>query len=186
MNADIHSDKEDKGYKTHTNQRQRYTQFSSQKLFSSWIILQYTSIESHSNLIIGGYLANATLVYPYVSISYLIACSSLDESNIFVHLYWKGEKNNTKSYKAREDQHQQVRLWTKPMPSSICIDEEFILTIFRIINYHLTSVLTFMLRLAIASCICNFSLLLYSCCVCVCMCVFFLLLFSWKGSDWKE
>ena len=29
MNADIHSDKEDKGYKTHTNQRQRYTQFSS-------------------------------------------------------------------------------------------------------------------------------------------------------------
>ena len=45
-------------------------------------------------------------MYPYFSISYLIAGSSLDESNAFVHLYRQGEKNNTKSYKAREEQHQ--------------------------------------------------------------------------------
>ena len=37
--------------KTHTNQKQRYTQPSPQKLFSSWILLQFTSIESHSKLI---------------------------------------------------------------------------------------------------------------------------------------
>ena len=106
MNANIHSDNEDKGYKNPHNQRKRYTQFSSEKLFSSWILLQYISIKSHSNLIIEGCLANATLVYPYFSISYLIASSSLDESNAFVHLYWQEEKNNTKSYKAREEQHQ--------------------------------------------------------------------------------
>ena len=103
MNVDIHSNNEDKGYKTHTNQRRRYTQFSSQKLFSSWIRFQYTSIESHSNLIIRGCLANATPVYPYFSTSYLIIGSSLDECNVFIHLYWQGEKNNTKSYKAKEE-----------------------------------------------------------------------------------
>ena len=65
---------------------------------------------------------------------FLIVGSSLDESNAFVHLYWQGEKNSTKSYKAREGQHQQIRLWTKPTPSSMCIDEEFILTIFCIIS----------------------------------------------------
>ena len=116
--------------KTHTNQRQRYTQFLSQKLFSSWILLKHTSIESHSNLIIRGCLANATPVnttpvYPYFSISCLIVGSSLDEANSFARLYWQGEKNSTKSYKAKEEQHQQVHLWMKQTPSSICIDEEF-------------------------------------------------------------
>ena len=70
MNANIHSDNEDKGYKNPHNQRKRYTQFSSEKLFSSWILLQYISIKSHSNLIIEGCLANATLAYPYFSISF--------------------------------------------------------------------------------------------------------------------
>ena len=84
--------------KTHTNQRQMDTQPSPQKLFSSWILLQYTSIEYHSNLIIGACLANTTSVYSHFSISYLITGLSLNESNAFVHLYWQGEKKNTNRF----------------------------------------------------------------------------------------
>ena len=116
--------------KSHTNQRQRYTQFSPQKLFPIWILLQYTSIESHSNLIIEGCLANTTLVCPYFSIPYLIVGSFLDKSNAFVHPYWQGEKNKTNRF---------------IMTLSICIDEEFILTIFCIISY--TSMSIFLLTL---------------------------------------
>ena len=50
INADIHSDNEYKGYKIHTNQRERGTQFSTQKLLSIWIfcdILQLNSILTH-------------------------------------------------------------------------------------------------------------------------------------------
>ena len=86
INADIHSENEYKGYKTHTNQREKGAQFSSQKLLTSWILLRYTSIEFHSNLIIKGLLTHTSLLYFFFSILYLIAGLSLNESNAFVHL----------------------------------------------------------------------------------------------------
>ena len=91
--------------KTDTNQRQRYTQLSPQKPFSSWILLQYSSIESHSNLIIRRCLANTTQICPHFSISYLIAGSSLNESNAFVHPCWQGEKNSTNKFVSGRSQH---------------------------------------------------------------------------------
>ena len=105
MNANIHSDNEDKGYKNSHKPKARDTQPSLQKLFSSWILLQYTSIEYHSNLIIGACLANTTSVYSHFSISYLIAGSSLDKSNSFVHPYWQGEKSSTNRFISGWSQH---------------------------------------------------------------------------------
>ena len=90
INANIHSNNENKGNKNNTNQREKGKQFPSQKLFTNWILLWYTSTEFHSNLIIKVPLAHATPVYFFCSISYLIAGLSLDESNAFVHLYWWG------------------------------------------------------------------------------------------------
>ena len=107
INEDIYSNNEDKGYKIpHKPKAKRYTTLIPKKLFRSWILLPYNTIEFHSNLVIRGCLANTTPVYLYFSISYLIAGSSLDESNAFVHLYWQGVQLtifSTKSYKAEKN-----------------------------------------------------------------------------------
>ena len=107
MNEDIYSDNEDKGYKIlHKPKAKRHTTLIPKKLFPSWILLPYTTIEFLSNLIIWGCLANTTPMYPYFSISYLIAGSSLDESNAFIHLYWQGVQLiifSTESYKVEKN-----------------------------------------------------------------------------------
>lgn len=54
------------------NSTKSYTQFSPQKLFLSWILLQYTSIEFLFNLIIGRFLANTTSVYFFFFVSNIL------------------------------------------------------------------------------------------------------------------
>ena len=69
MNAEIHCSLKTKmARKSGRDSTNWYTQLSPKKLLLSWILLQYTSIESHSNLIIRGCLANTTPVYHFFSI----------------------------------------------------------------------------------------------------------------------
>ena len=73
MNVKIHCLLKTKmAIKPKKNNTKRYTQFSPQKLLLSWILLQYTSTEFHSNWIIGRCLANTTPVYFVFSISNLL------------------------------------------------------------------------------------------------------------------
>ena len=69
------------------NRSIRNTQFWYQKLNPSRILLQYTSTEFFSNLIIGGFLANTTPAYFFFPISFIIAGSSLGESFAITHLH---------------------------------------------------------------------------------------------------
>ena len=64
--------KDKMGIKLEKNSTKRYTHFSPQKLLPSWILLQYNSTEFLSNLVIGGFLANTTLVYFFFFISDLL------------------------------------------------------------------------------------------------------------------
>ena len=73
-------------YKNERRTRQRYTQFSSQKLSPSRILSQYTLSEYFSDLIFEEFLTNISVLL-FVSLSTL--GSTLDEPVSIIHQHWR-------------------------------------------------------------------------------------------------